>query len=64
MQNNAFFLLFLFFSIYISLENDFSNYIVLNDFTKTNFTLDNEFVIFQYQNNYNYSFQYEINFRI
>ena len=62
MQNNAFFLSFLFFSIYISLENDFSNYIVLNDFTKTNFTLDNEFVIFQYQNNYNYSFQYEINF--
>jgi len=54
-------LLFLF-SLYSPLKNDFSNYIILNDFKKTKFSLDNEFVIFQYKNKYNYSFKYEINF--
>ena len=55
-------LLLLLLSLYSPLKNDFSNYIKLNDFTKTKFSLDNEFVIFQYENKYNYSFKYEINF--
>ena len=58
----SFLLLLLLFSTNISLLNDTFNIIKLTDFTKTRFTLQNEFVFFEYKNNYNKYFDYGIDF--
>ena len=57
-----FILLFLFHLINsIAIQNSFSP-IKLADFTRTQFTLDNEFVVFEYTNDIEKDFNYEINF--
>ena len=45
----------------IAIKNSFDP-IKLADFTRTKFTLDNEFVILEYTNDIENDFNYEINF--
>ena len=62
MSKLFFVFLFFLFSFNLPLAQDSFNIIKLTDFTKTEFTLDNEFLIFEYHNDVNNTFKYDIDF--